>query len=103
VLDWMAQRVGAKRTRELAKAALADPATAWRELDLAAARVAAAGTAIRRSARRDYVSLMRQMEELLANGTASSATEAARIVMGDTTSFRFTTLMRHWRASGRTD
>jgi hypothetical protein len=102
-LDWLAQRAGAKRLRKLAQAALSDPASAWRELDLAAARVEAAGIAIRRSPRRDYGRLMRQMEELLRSGVAKTPTEAARIVMEDntnnTTSYRFTTLMGYWRAS----
>jgi hypothetical protein len=97
----MAQRIGAKRIREIAQAALSDPAAAWRELDLAAARVAAAGTALRRSPRRDYVRLMRQMEELLADGVVKHPTQAARLVMKGEPEFAFTSLMRRWRAAGR--
>jgi hypothetical protein len=99
-LDWLAQRAGAKRLRKLAQAALSDPVNAWRELDLAAARVEAAGLAIRRSPRRDYGSLMRRMEVLLLSGTAGSETEAARMVMQGEPQFAFTTLMRHWRTAG---
>jgi hypothetical protein len=106
-LDWLAQRAGAKRLRKLAQAALSDPANAWRELDLAAARVAAAGEAIRRSGRRDYVRLIGEMEKLLADGVVKHPTQAARIVMRDNTNgtktHRFTTLMGYWRASGHAE
>jgi hypothetical protein len=100
-MAWIVQRIGAARSRTLVQAALSDPGSAWRALDLAAARVEAEGAAMRCSPRRDYADLLQRMEELLANGSAKHPTAAARALMKGAPVFSHKTLMRRWRAAMR--
>jgi len=97
-LDYIAQRIGAKRARALVQAALVDPANAWRKIDLAAARMDAIGTAVKRSPRRNYAALIAQAQILIDTGQAKSRPDAARKVMANEHSPNaHVTLLNRWR------